>query len=294
MDGILQQITDWLKEMLVEAIMGNLSGLFDTVNQQVGEIASDVGMTPANFSPGVFAMIRNISENVIIPIAGLILTFIVCHELIQLIIEHNNLANFETWIFFKWIFKTFVAVTIISNTFNITMAVFDVSQHVVNASAGIISGSTAVDATALEAMEETLNAMEIGPLLGLFLQSFIVQVTMSILSVVIFVIVYGRMVEIYLMTSLAPIPFSTFGNREQSQIGQNYLRSLFALGFQGFLIIICVGIYAVLVQSVAFSEDIIASIWGVMGYTVLLCFTLFKTGSLAKSVFSACHFLCYW
>ena len=287
MDGILQQITDWLKEMLVEAIMGNLSGLFDTVNQQVGEIASDVGMTPANFSPGVFAMIRNISENVIIPIAGLILTFIVCHELIQLIIEHNNLANFETWIFFKWIFKTFVAVTIISNTFNITMAVFDVSQHVVNASAGIITGSTAVDATALEGMEETLNAMEIGPLLGLFLQSFIVQVTMSILSVVIFVIVYGRMVEIYLMTSLAPIPFSTFGNREQSQIGQNYLRSLFALGFQGFLIIICVGIYAVLVQSVAFSEDIIASIWGVMGYTVLLCFTLFKTGSLAKSVFSA-------
>ena len=287
MDSILQQITDWLKEMLVEAIMGNLSGLFDSVNNQVGEIASDVGMTPANFSPGVFAMIRNISENVIIPIAGLILTFIVCHELIQLIIDHNNLANFETWIFFKWVFKTFVAVMLITNTFNITMAAFDVSQHVVNASAGIISGSTAVDASALETMEETLNAMELGPLLGLFLQSFIVQVTMSILSVVIFVIVYGRMVEIYLMTSLAPIPFSTFGNREQSQIGQNYLRSLFALGFQGFLIIICVGIYAVLVQSVAFSDDIIASIWGVMGYTVLLCFTLFKTGSLAKSVFSA-------
>ena len=287
MDSILQQITDWLKEMLVEAIMGNLSGLFDSVNNQVGEIASDVGMTPANFSPGVFAMIRNISENVIIPIAGLILTFIVCHELIQLIIDHNNLANFETWIFFKWVFKTFVAVMLITNTFNITMVVFDVSQHVVNASAGIISGSTAVDASALETMEETLNAMELGPLLGLFLQSFIVQVTMSILSVVIFVIVYGRMVEIYLMTSLAPIPFSTFGNREQSQIGQNYLRSLFALGFQGFLIIICVGIYAVLVQSVAFSDDIIASIWGVMGYTVLLCFTLFKTGSLAKSVFSA-------
>ena len=287
MDSILQQITDWLKEMLVEAIMGNLSGLFDSVNNQVGEIASDVGMTPANFSPGVFAMIRNISENVIIPIAGLILTFIVCHELIQLIIDHNNLANFETWIFFKWVFKTFVAVMLITNTFNITMAGFDVSQHVVNASAGIISGSTAVDASALETMEETLNAMELGPLLGLFLQSFIVQVTMSILSVGIFVFVYGRMVEIYLMTSLAPIPFSTFGNREQSQIGQNYLRSLFALGFQGFLIIICVGIYAVLVQSVAFSDDIIASIWGVMGYTVLLCFTLFKTGSLAKSVFSA-------
>ena len=287
MDFILEQITDWLKEMLVGAIMGNLSGMFESVNNQVGEIATSVGMTPANFSPGVFAMIRNISESVIIPIAGLILTFIACYELIQMIIDHNNLANFETWTFFKWVFKTFVAVMLITNTFNITMAVFDVAQYVVNSSAGIISADTAVDAAALEAMEETLNAMELGELLGLLLQSFILQVTMYALSIVIFIIVYGRMIEIYLMASLAPIPFSTFANREQSQIGQNYLRSLFALGFQGFLIIICVGIYAVLIQSVAFSDEIIASIWGVMGYTVLLCFTLFKTGTLAKSVFNA-------
>ena len=287
MDSILQQITDWLKEMLVSAIMGNLSGMFESVNNQVGEIATSVGMTPAAFSPGVFAMVRNISESVIIPIAGLILTFIACYELIQMIIDHNNLANFETWTFFKWVFKTFVAVMLITNTFNIIMAVFDVTQHVVNASAGIIAGDTAIDASTLETLEETLMEMDLGPLLGLFLQSFIVQVTMSALAIVIFVIVYGRMIEIYLMVSLAPIPFSTFGNREQSSIGQNYLRSLFAIGFQGFLIMICVGIYAVLVQSVAFSDDIIASIWGVMGYTVLLCFTLFKTGSLAKGVFSA-------
>ena len=232
-------------------------------------------------------MVRNVSESVIIPIAGLILTFIACYELIQMIIDHNNLANFETWIFFKWVFKTFMAVMLITNTFNITMAVFDVAQHVVNSSAGIIAGDTAIDATALEQLEETLNDMELGPLIGLLMQSFVIQFTMSALAIVIFVIVYGRMIEIYLMVSLAPIPFSTFGNREQSQIGQNYLRSLFAIGFQGFLIIICVGVYAVLVQSVAFSDDIIASIWGVMGYTVLLCFTLFKTGGLAKSVFSA-------
>ena len=287
MDSILQQITEWLKETLVSAIMGNLSGMFESVNNQVGEIATSVGKTPASFSPEVFAMVRNISESVIIPIAGLILTFIACYELIQMIIDHNNLSNFETWVFFRWVFKTFVAVILITNTFNITMAVFDVAQHVVNASAGIISGDTAIDASALEAMEDTLMAMDLGPLLGLFLQSFIVQVTMAALAIVIFIIVYGRMIEIYLAVSLAPIPFSTFGNREQSNIGQNYLRSLFALGFQGFLIMICVGIYAVLIQSVAFSDDIIASIWGVMGYTVLLCFTLFKTGTLAKSVFSA-------
>ena len=288
MNSLFDKITDWLKEMIVGGIMDNLSGLFDSVNDQVGEIAGNVGASPASFSPEVFSLIRNISESVIIPIAGLILTFIACYELIQLIIEHNNLANFETWIFFKWIFKTFVAVMLITNTFNITMAVFDVSQHVVTSAAGIISGSTAVDASALENLEETLMDMDLGPLLGLWLQSIIVQITMSALSILIFVIVYGRMIEIYLMVSLAPIPFSTFGSREQSQIGQNYLRSLLALGFQGFLILICVGIYAVMVQGIAFTDDVIGSIWGVMGYTVLLCFTLFKTGTLAKGVFN-CH-----
>lgn len=287
MQSILDQITEWLTTMLVSGIMGNLTGMFDSVNAQVGEIAGDVGMTPASFSPAVFAMIRNISESVIVPIAGIILTFIACYELIQMIIDHNNLANFETWIFFKWVFKTFVAVMLITNCFNITMAVFDVAQHVISSSGGIIQGSTAIDAAALEAMKETLEAMELGPLLGLYLQTFVVQVTMLALSAVIFVIVYGRMIEIYLVTSLAPIPFATFGNREQSHTGQNYLRSLFALGFQGFLIMICVGIYAVLIQGIAFSDDIIMSIWGVLGYTVLLCFTLFKTGGLAKSVFAA-------
>mgnify|MGYP000834651293 FL=1 len=287
MQSILEQITDWLKSMIISGIMGNLSGMFDSVNQQVGQIAGDVGTTPANFSPAVFSMIRNISESVILPIAGMVLTFIACYELIQMLIEHNNLANFETWTFFKWVFKTFLAVTLISNTFNITMAVFDVAQQVISRSGGLISGSTSVSDATLTAMQATLEGMDLGPLLGLYLQTFVVQVTMLALSAIIFVIVYGRMVEIYLMVSLAPIPFATFGNHEQSHTGQNYLRSLFALGFQGFLIMICVGIYAVLIQNLSFSENIISSIWGVMGYTVLLAFTLFKTGSLAKSVFAA-------
>lgn len=287
MDSILEQITDWLKEMLVSGIMQNLSGMFDSVNQRVGDITTQVGTTPAAFSPGIFSMIQNVSESVIVPIAGMILTFIACYELIQMIIDHNNLANFETWIFFKWVFKTFMAVTIITNCFNITMAVFDVAQQVISGAGDIISGSTAIDDAALQGMRQTIEAMDLGPLLGLYLQSFVVQTTMWVLGILIFVIVYGRMIEIYLMVSLAPIPFSTFGNREQSQVGQNYLRSLFAIGFQGFLILVCVGIYAVLIQSVAFSQDVIASLWGVVGYTVLLCFTLFKTGGLAKSVLNA-------
>ena len=287
MQSILEQITNWLKSMIISGIMGNLSGMFDSVNQQVGQIAGDVGTTPANFSPAVFSMIRNISESVILPIAGMVLTFIACYELIQMLIEHNNLSNFETWTFFKWVFKTFLAVTLISNTFNITMAVFDVAQQVISRSSGLISGITSVSDATLTAMQATLEGMDLGPLLGLYLQTFVVQVTMLALSAIIFVIVYGRMVEIYLMVSLAPIPFATFGNHEQSHTGQNYLRSLFALGFQGFLIMICVGIYAVLIQNLSFSDNIISSIWGVLGYTVLLAFTLFKTGSLAKSVFAA-------
>ena len=287
MDSILQSIEDWFRGLLVSGIMDNLTNTFDSVNNQVGQIATEVGQTPANFSPAVYNMIRTLSENVIMPIAGLILTFIACYELIQLVVGHNNLANFETWIFWKWIFKTFVAVTLITNTMNITMAVFDVAQHVVSQAGGLIGGTTAIDGSTLATMQSNLEAMDIGPLLSILLQSFVVQFLMYLLSALIFVIVYARMIEIYLMVSLAPIPFSTFGNREQSMIGQNYLRSLFALGFQGFLIMVCVGIYAVLIQSVAFSTDIIGSLWGVLGYTILLAFTLFKTGAVAKSILHA-------
>ena len=287
MDSILKSIEDWIRSMLVSGIMDSLDKIFSTVNRQVGEISTEVGTTPADFQPAVYGMIRTLSENVIMPIAGIVLTFIACYELIQLVIGHNNLANFETWIFWKWTFKTFIAVMLISNTMNITMAVFDVAQHVVNESGGIISGSTAIDDDDFEDMEEDLEEMDVGPLLVIFLQSLIVQFMMLIMSALIFVIVYARMIEIYLMVSLAPIPFATFGNKEQSMIGQNYLRSLFALGFQGFLIMVCVGIYAVLIQSITFSSDIIGSLWVVLGYTILLAFTLLKTGSVAKSILHA-------
>ena len=287
MDSILQSIEDWFRELLVSGIMDNISNTFQSVNDQVGAIATEVGTTPANFSPAIYNMITTISENVIMPIAGLILTFIACYELIQLVISHNNLANFETWIFFKWVFKTFVAVELITHTFDITLAIFDVAKYVVTQSAGIISGSTDIDASAWADIQSTLEGMELGALLLLFLQIFIVRFIMLILGVLVTVIVYGRMIEIYLTVSLAPIPFATFGNREQSMVGQNYLRSLFALGFQGFLIMICIGIYAVLIRTAVLSEDIVMSLWGVLGYTFLLVFTLFRTGGIARSVFHA-------
>lgn len=285
--NIFDRMGDWVHDRLVEGIMSNLTGMINAVNNEVGSVASNVAQTPANFSPGVFAMIRTLSDTVILPIAGLILTFIACYELIQMIIEHNNLQNFETWTLFRWIFKTFVAVTIISHTYDITMAIFDVAQWVISNAGGIVGSSTAIDASQLAIMQATIEAMNLGGLFGLYLQSAVIQITLWALSKIIFVIVYGRMVEIYLMTSLAPIPFATFGNKEQSQIGQNYLRSLLAIGLQGFLILICVGIYAVLVANVTFSSDIIGSLWGIVGYTVLLCFTLFKTGSLSKSILNA-------
>lgn len=287
MDALKQKLFEWLRELLVSGIMDNLGTTFNSLNSRVGEVAGQLATSPADFQPRVFGMIRNISESVIMPIAGLILTFIACYELIQLVIAHNNLANFDTWIFFKWVFKTYVAVLLITHTFDITMAVFDVTGSVIRQSGGLIQGSTAVNGSQLASMQSRFESMEVGALFGIFLESCVINLLYNVFALIIFVIVYGRMIEIYLMVSLAPIPFATFGSREQSMVGQNYLRSLFALGFQGFLIMICVAIYAVLIQSVSFSSDIMASLWGILGYTVLLCFTLFKTGALAKSVLHA-------
>ena len=286
--GILTEwITEWLKGLLIEGIMGNLTGLFDTVNTRVGEIAVQVGTTPAAWNAGVFSLIRQISETVILPIAGLILTFVATYELIQMLIDRNNLHDIDTWLFFKWIFKTAAAILILSNTFNIVNAVCDVSQSVIARSSGIIQGSTDITPGMLDTLEATLETMGLGELLGLFMQSMLIGFTMTALNIIIFVLVYGRMLEIYMLTSLAPIPVATLSNREVGQMGQNYLKSLFAVGFQGLLILLCVGIYGVLVQGISTSGDPIGAIWGCVGYTVLLCFMLFKTGSISKSIFGA-------
>lgn len=286
--GILTEwISDWLKELLIEGILGNLDGLFDNVNTRVGEIATQVGTTPANWNSGVFSLIQQLSETVILPIAGLILTFVATYELIQLIIEKNNLHDLDYWIFFKWMFKTAAAILILSNTFNIVMAAFDVAQSVISRSAGLIQGSIAIQPDMMTSLEATLEDMELGSLLGLWLQSSVIGLTMWALNIIIFVIMYGRMLEIYMLTSLAPIPMSTLVNREVGSMGQNYIKSLFAVGFQGLLILICVAIYAVLIQGISTSGDPIGAIWGCVGYTVLLCFMLFKTGSIAKSIFGA-------
>ena len=274
--------------MLVGGIMDNLTGLFDSVSEQVSEIAGTVGQTPQGWNGGVFSMIQNLSENVVVPIAGIILAIVVTMELIQMLIDRNNMHDFDTFMIYKWIFKTFVSVTIVTNTWNIVMAVFDVAQNVVNNAAGIIISDTSLDLSSVVTnMEARLMDMEIGSLFGLWFQSMLVGMISWGLTISIFVIVYGRMIEIYLVTSIAPIPMATMANREWGQMGQNYLRSLFALGFQAFLIIICVAVYAVLVQTIAIDEDVIKAIWTCIGYTVLLCFTLFKTSSLSKSIFNA-------
>jgi len=288
LDLIWEKFTDWLKEILVGGIMDNLSGLFDNVNAKVADISGQVGATPQGWNSGIYGMIKSLSDNVILPIAGVILTIVMTMELIQLITDKNNMHDVDTWMFFKWIFKTACAVLIVSNTWNIVMGVFDVAQTVVNSASGIVVGNVNIDiASNFADLETRLMEMGVGELLGLWLQSFIVGISMWFLAICIFIIAYGRMIEIYLVTSVAPIPMATMMNREWGQMGTNYLRSLFALGFQGFLIIVCVAIYAVLVQNMIVDTNISTAIWSCMGYTVLLCFTLFKTGSLAKSVFNA-------
>lgn len=288
MDMIKEAIVEWLREILVGGIVCNLSGMFDSVNQKVGELAGQVGTTPQAWNSSIYSMIRSLSDSVIVPIAGVILAFVMTLELIQLITDKNNLNDVDTWMFFKWIFKTACAVLIVTNTWNIVMGVFDMAQSVVNSAAGVIVSDASIDiSTVVVDLEARLMEMDIGPLFGLWFQSLFVGITMWALTICIFIIVYGRMIEIYLVTSVAPIPMATMCNKEWGGMGQNYLRSLLALGFQAFLIIVCVAIYAALVQNITTDTDISKAIWTCMGYTVLLCFTLFKTGSLSKSIFGA-------
>ena len=288
MDTIWESITDWLKEILTAGIISNLSGMFDSTNQQVSQIVGDVGLTPQTWNSGIFNMIQNLSNTVILPIAGAILAFVMTLELIQLITDKNNLHDVDTWMFFKWVFKSAAAVLIVTNTWTIVMGIFDAAQSVVSSAAGVIVGNTSIDISTLMAdVESRLLEMDVGPLLGLWFQSLFVGICTWAITICIFIVIYGRMIEVYLVTSIAPIPMATMVNREWGQMGQNYLRSLLALGFQAFLIVVCVAIYSVLVQNIAISTDISAAIWTCMGYTVLLCFCLFKTSSLAKSVFNA-------
>ena len=288
MDFIWNSITDWLKEVLVSGIVSNLSGMFDSTNAQIGEIAGQVGQTPQGWNSGIFNMIQNLSNNVILPLAGAILAIVMTLELIQLITDRNNLNDVDTWMFFKWVFKSAAAVLIVSNTWTIVMGIFDAAQSVVNGAAGVMIGNTSIDISSVVTdLESRLMAMDVGPLLGLWFQSLFVGICTWAITICIFIVIYGRMIEVYLVTSVAPIPMATMANREWGQMGQNYLRTLFALGFQAFLIMVCVAIYSVLVQNISVSGEISNAIWTCMGYTVLLCFCLFKTSSLARSVFNA-------
>ena len=288
MNVLWDKVTEWLKELLIGSIMSNLTGLFDNVNRQVAGIADNVGATPQAWNGGVFGMIRNLSDNVILPIAGVILALVATLELIQMIVDRNNMHDMDTFMLAKWVFKTACAVVIVTNTWNIVMAVFDVAQSVVSRASGLVIADTDIRIdSVIVGLEAKLAEMELGALFGLWVQSMFVGFTMWALAICIFIITYGRMIEIYLVTSVAPIPMATMANREWGQMGQNYLRSLFALGFQAFLIIICVAIYAILVRGIAVESDVSTAIWTCMGYTVLLCFTLFKTSSLARSIFHA-------
>ena len=289
MDMIMDAIVEWLKEILVGGIVSNLSGMFDNENEQVSNITAQVGATPQAWNGTIYGMIRNLSDTVIVPIAGVILAFVMTLELIQMVTEKNNMhGDADTWMFFKWVFKSAAAILIVTNTWNIVMGVFDVAQGVVNSASGVIVQDASIDVSSVVVdLEARLMEMDLGPLFGLWFQSLFVGITMWALTICIFIITFGRMIEIYLVTSVAPIPMATMVSKESGNMGQNYLRSLFALAFQAFLIIVCVAIYAVLVQNITVDTDISKAIWTCMGYTVLLCFTLFKTGSMAKSIFSA-------
>ena len=288
MAGLLEKIEEAIRNFFIGLIESNLTTMFADVNEKTATIAEQIGQTPQGWNGNIFSMIRSLSETVIIPIAGMIITFVLCYELITMITEKNNLHEGDTFSFFKYFLKMWVAVFLVSHTFDITMAIFDVAQRVVSAASALIRGNTYIDIhQVLAAMITGLQDKGIAELAAISMETLLVSNAMKLLSVLITVILYGRMIEIFLTCSVAPIPFATLTNREWGQMGNNYIRNLFALGFQGFFMMVCVAIYAVLVQSIILSDNIHASIFQIAAYTVLLFFSLFKTGSLSKSIFNA-------
>ena len=286
MSFIINRITEWIRELLVGAVETNLTNMFGDVNERVGTIAAQVGQTPQGWNVNIFNLIQNLAETVILPIAGLIITYILCIELITMVTEKNSMQEVDTFMFFKFFFKAWVAVFIVAHTFDITMAIFDMAQHVVSGAAGVIGGNTNIDIdAAIAAMN--LDAMGIPELLLLMLETFIVSFLLRIMGIVITVILYGRMIEIFLACSIAPIPLATMTHKEWGQMGNNFLRSLLALAFQGFFLMVCVGIYAVLVNDMIVATNIHLAIFSLAGYTVLLVFAMMKSGSLARSIFNA-------
>ena len=286
--SIVEDLSEWMKDMLVSANLHCLKSVFDYSNDSVSTIAGEVAKTPQSWNGGIFSMIRGLSENVMMPIAGVILTIVMCIDLLHMIMDSNNMNTVDFWMILKWIFKTAAACLIVTNTWNIVMAVFEIAGSVVNSSSGVISGSTAIQLSeVLPSVESRLEAMSVGELLITLLQSFVVSIGVRIMGIIIFIVINGRMIEIYLTTSIAPIPMATMLGREWSGVGNGYLRSIFALGFQGFFIMICVGIYSVLIHSITTTADISYALWTCLGYTVLLALSLIKTDSIAKGVFSA-------
>lgn len=286
-DSIFDAIEEWMRDLLTGMVTSNLTTMFTDVNEKTGEIAAQVGMTPQGWNSSIYNMVQSLSNSVIVPIAGIIITMVLCYELISMLTERNNLHDVDTWMFFKYFFKMWVAVFLVSNTWTITMAVFDVGQSVVNSAAGTISGSTTIDISSFTStINTTMESMELGELFVLMLETFILSFCMKVMSVLIMVIMFGRMIEIYLYTSVAPIPFATMSNREWGQMGTNYFRGLFALAFQAFLMMVCVGIYAALVASIELTDNVHSALFGVAAYTIILCFSLLKTGSLSKQIFN--------
>ena len=286
MFDLFGKINEFFKDIMIDIIKDNLSAMLVDINDKVSTVAGEVGKTPSSWNSEVFTFIKSINTNVVLPIAAIILTAILCIELIQVVMRKNSMHDTDTFEFFKYIIKMWIAVWLVSHAFDFSMAVFDVAQSMIGKAAGVVGTSANITPGNFDAMVEALKTKELGTLIGIALETGLVKLSLTILSILITVILYGRMIEIYIYCSVAAIPFSTMGNKEWSNIGTNYIKTLFALGLQGLFILIFFGIYAVLVKTVNFT-DIHTSILQVLAYGLILGVMMMKSGSIAKAILNS-------
>lgn len=284
---IFTRIGEWLKSGLAESCAYRITNLFTAWNEQVAKIAENVSQTPQEWNAEIYNMVQVLSETLIMPIACVILTFIVTYDLLSMVMEKNNMKDFDIAMLFKWMLKTAIAVVLVSNTFEIIMAIFEVSQYVIDSSVDIIiKGSTDIKMT-IENLEEQLVAMGFFDLIGLWIGTFVIQACIWVMVIIINLIVYYRMISIYIMISLAPIPIACITSREYGSIGVNFIKSLCAVGLQGFLIMICLSMYSVMIAALPTTDNIWLAMLGTVFLAVALCVALTKTNSLAKMMLGA-------
>ncbi len=301
MDFVFERLDLWIKGILADTVCSNLRSMMETIQTLTVGLDSELALSPDSYNADMWSMLQNVIDSAIVPVASLVLTAIMCLELISWLNEQNNMRTTGDIMaqFVKFIVRLFIGVLLVQKSYDITLWVFRLSNFVIFNAIGTINTSISADilsGSSLEAIKETLVTLEIGDLLTIIGVSFLASLATVIIQAAAWIVILGRVIQIYMYCSVGAIPYATLTHKETSGIGKNYLLNLAALGFQGFFMLIAIAMYGYLIND-AISKldpgDLVSPMGFISFVLKLLCcggallFTLIGSKSLSKSIFNA-------